>query len=290
MRAAPAAPENELSEWFYAHGYIVRHSEPSPVSLPDDPSMLANLAAANRGRAGWDAGWRVDFVHDDGSVVAARDSALRRFEPGAFVSRGIPGLRPEPGFPLAIYAPAEFRSSEESFYYVFGECVDPFGGSGQHMRIYWNVSAEGAAPLIDALTREFNRFQVPFQFKCVHRLKEFCRLDSAVLYVHPFYWEITSRLIPRVYDEVARWLAPGVPMLTKPLRPGLALAESPAGGGSFGQHRCRIVSRAARALLASPKASDDARIEELSRQFRNDGFDFSRPYLNPDSTDRYDLP
>ncbi len=55
-----------------------------------------------------------------------------------------------------------------------------------------------------------------------------------------------ERLAPIVADAHRRiepWLRPASPALTKPLAPGLALAEDPgAGTESFGMNRCRLLA------------------------------------------------
>jgi hypothetical protein len=290
MSAAPPAGQDELAAWFYARGYVVRYPSAPPVHSGEGPGMMPELAAANRGRAGWDAGWFVEFMADDGSVIAVKEPARRRFEPGGFVTHGMPGIRPKYGDTLSAFAPVELRSSAEAFYFAFGEAVDPFHTPEDQVRLYWNVTAAGAVPLVAAVTREFNRFQLPFQFKCVWRPEEFYRLDAAVLYLNHQDWDLSSKLLRRVHDEIAPWLGPDVPMLTKRLAPGLALAENPPGGRSFGQHRSELVGLAARAISNLPEAGDDARIAALTRAFGEAGLDLERPYLNPDSTDRYDLP
>jgi hypothetical protein len=290
MSAAPSAGQEEMAGWFYAHGYVVRYPAAPPAHSGGGPGMMPALAAANRGRAGWDAGWFVEFMGDDGSVIAVKEPARRRFEPGGYVTHGMPGLRPRYGDSLSAFAPVESRSSGEAFYFAFGEAVDPVQTPEDQVRLYWNVAAEGAAPLVAAVTREFNRFQLPFQFKCVWRAEEFYRLDAAVLYLNRQDWELSSKLVRRIYLEIEPWLGQEVPMLTKALAPGLALAENPPGGRSFGQHRCDIVALAARAVAHIPGAGDEARIDGITRAFGEAGLDFERPYLNPDSTDRYDLP
>ncbi len=291
MSAAPpalAAAGDGLADWLYSNGYVVRYPTPPPATSGDEPGIWPALAAANRGRSGWDAGWQVEFPADDGSVIAGKGPVRRHFEPGGFVIHGVPGVRPRYGDALSAFAPVELRSRAEGFYFAFGETADPFQTPEDQVRLYWNVSAEGAAPLLSAVTAGFNRFQLPFQFKCVCQPDEFYRLDAAVLYLYRHHWELSSKLLRCIHNEMASMLAAETPMLTKPLAPGLALAENPTGGRSFGQHRSELISRAM--LTTSTDPSDHARSSALHRVFREAGLDFEYPYLNSGSTDCYDLP
>ena len=188
---------------------------------------------------------------------------------------------------VLVHAAVECRpSAKDAFYFSFGETVSPFDRNEELIRLYWNVSASGAPALLASITGELNRFQVPFSFKCLHRAVEYFRLDSAVLYLHRHYWPIASRLLPRIHRHNAAELGSDGPPLTKPLAPGLNLAEDPGGGASFGMHRCRILARAVRELRFRPGADV---FEEVSRQFSAAGLRLDAPFLNPGSQDLYDL-
>ena len=293
MRAVPperTGPGGSLAAWLYSRGYVVRYPTEPPVLSEDEAAILPELAAANHGRSGWDAGWQVEFAAEDGSVIAVKGAVRRHFEPGGFVIHGAPGVRARFGDALSAFAPAELRSRAEGFYFAFGETVDPFHTPEEQARLYWNVAAEGAAPLVSAVTREFNRFQLPFQFKCVYQPAEFYRLDAAVLYLYRHYWELSAILLRRIHDEIAPMLAADVPMLTKPLARGLALAENPPGGRSFGQHRSELIGRAMIPASAGSPVGDETRTAALMRVFHEAGLDWEHPYLNSGSTDCYDLP
>src|SRR5258708_36999900 len=110
------------------------------------------------------------------------------------------------------------------------------------VRLYWNVTVAGAALLMSLLTRELNRFQVPFMFKCGNHAEMFQRLDVAVLYVNRRYYAITARIIASIYPRVTEALETDTPLFARRLANGLALAESPVVGRSFGINRWAIVA------------------------------------------------
>jgi hypothetical protein len=282
--------EPELTSWLYHNGYVKRHSGHEAATEPIErqgDSITAALMKANRGCPFMDSGWTVEGILNGGSMIARKSSARRRFAPGEYLTQRGPGVLPVPGDSVLVHAAVESRPSPgDAFYFSFGETVSPFDRNQELIRLYWNVSAEGAPPLLTSITGELNRFQIPFSFKCLHRASEYYRLDSAVLYIHRHYWPITSRLLPGIHRGNAAMLGGDGPLLTKPLAPGLHLAEDPGGGASFGMHRCTMLARAVRELRQRLDADP---IEEARRQFAKAGFDIRTPYLNPGGRDLYEL-
>ena len=244
---------------------------------PDVPASAANedltplLIAANCSREGWDLGWRVDQALDDGRVLASKSGAARVFRAGQYLTLRGPGPRPEAGDPVRVFAPAGSDAIQQDFYYAFGETVCEFDEFEDLFRYYWNIAPEGAPRLTAAVTRDFNRFQVPFRFKC-GRTPAMCRRrDAAVLYIHRRYESIASLLLERVHAEIADFLRDSVPLFTQRVAPGLGFAEDP-GGESFGQSRSRIL---ADAMLAART------LQELRRQFAQRGLSLDEPWRNP---------
>ena len=233
-----------------------------------------------------DMGWAVETVPGDGSVIATKHTARRRFSPGEFLTQRNPGGKPEGGDPILVHAPVEGKANpSDAFFFAFGETVSPFGQSEDLIRFYWNISADGAPSLVSLITGELNRFQIPFRFKCPGRESEYYRLDCAVLYVHKCYWPIVSKLARRIHKQIVEDLCPGTPPLTRPLAHGLSLAEDPGEGRSFGMHRCTLLARAALELRQNPGADP---LDLADRHFREAGLDLRVPYLNPGSEDIYD--
>jgi hypothetical protein len=286
--AAAADPRNEadLAAWLYHHGYVIRYPQSKPDLSNNRKHPGPDLARANQGRAFMDPGWVVETVPGDGSVIATKHHARRRFSPGEFLTQRNPGGKPETADPILVHAPVEGKGNlSDAFYFAFGETVSPFGQSDDLIRFYWNISADGAPRLMAALTGELNRFQLPFRFKCPWRESEYYRLDSAVLYVHKYYWPIVSKLVRRIHGQIVENLCAEVPPLTRPLAHGLALAEDPGEGRSFGMHRCTLLARAALELRLNAGADP---LETAERHFLKAGLSLRFPWLNPGSEDIYD--
>jgi hypothetical protein len=256
-----------------------------PATETSNEDLTEALAAANRRPADWDEGWTIDQMLDGGRILGRKGGAARSFLPGEYLThRGI-GSGPEAGAKVSIFAPAGSSDLQDGFYYAFSGTVSNYDEGERTVRFYWNVSREGGPRLVEAITRAFHRFQIPFRFKCLARSSAYPRTDAAVLYIDARYYPITALVVESIYAQVQHVLGPGTPLFTKRLANGLAFAEDP--GGSFGEHRTKIL---AGAMVATRRMPVEERMAELRRQFEQRGLSLDRPWLNPGSMDRYEFP
>lgn len=158
------------------------------------------------------------------------------------------------------------------------------------LRLYWNVNPSGAIVLVGMATGILNSLQVPFRLKVLLDTS-IARRDAAVLYVPLAYWPAARDLIGpvcRQLDESGN-LEPATPLFTKTLRPGVALAEDPQTGLSFGMHRSGLVARSlARSYLAG-HTEEDQQWSDLSAEFEREQLSLDRAYLNAGSADVYEF-
>ncbi len=282
---------SSLADFIYRNCYITRFCAPSTdrtASQDPEGDLTNQLRKAHRGRPCWDSGWRIEQVLDAGYVLARKAGAVRRFRPGSYLILEGAWGPPEEGRPVTICLPKDSTTIQEQFYVAFGETVSESDDGDNLIRFYWNITAEGAAPLVDLLTGTLNRFQTPFQLKCLNHREWYPRQDAAVLYVNKKHYTIAALLVADAHQKISAHLLGETPLFTKRLGHGLALAESP--GTSFGSDRCKIVARALWAAYEKGFETGAERLEELDRQFRERGLALERPYLNPGSVDRYELP
>ncbi len=251
----------------------------------NDGDLTSVLSAANTGRAAWDEGWRIDQILEEGRILARKGGAARSFLPGEYLTHRGLGLGPEAGKAVSIFLPAGSSDIQPGFYHAFGDTAGPFEEGEGTLRFYWNISMEGAPLLMEAITREFNRFQIEFQFKCGTRALHYPRRDAAVLYVNRRDYGIGALLAERVRERLKTWLEAGTPLFARQLAPGLGFAEDP--GDSFGRHRCRILAEGMAATTGKPA---EERLEEVRRQFERRGLSLDRPWLNAGSADGYEFP
>jgi len=276
-----------LTDALYDRCYSHSILDPPAAANDDGPAkdLTSILIAANASRAAWDEGWRIDQVLDEGRILARKGGAARSFLPGEYLTHRGLGAGPEAGKPVSIFLPAGSADMQPGLYHAFGDTAGEFEDSEQILRFYWNVSAEGAPRLMEAVTRDFNRFQIAFQFKCGTRAAHYPRRDAAVLYLHGRYYAIAALLVERVHVRLRAWLNAGTPLFARRLADGLGFAEDP--GDSFGKHRCKILAEAMAATRGKPA---DRRHEEVRRQFERRGLSLDRSWLNAGSVDRYEFP
>jgi hypothetical protein len=276
----------KLSETLYSRCYMRSIFEaPAPSDMKPGEDLTDALRAANHSHAKFVEGWRIEQVLDDGRIVARKNGAEQAFLPGEYIThRGI-GIGPKEGAHITVFAAAGSSEIQPTFYYAFGETIGDYEPDGSLLRIYWNVQAEGALRLMEILTRELNRFQLPFRFKCLNNTSCFPRRDAAVLYIDRRYYCIAAMLVESVHTEVLPWLNRSTPLFAKPLAPGLALAEDP--GESFGQHRCAIL---ASAMAAAHGRTVEQRLDEVRRHFEDRGLSLDTPWLNANAAGDYEYP
>jgi hypothetical protein len=207
--------------------------------------------------------------------------------PGEFLTHGTPGLPPTAGAEVSVVAARESRTMQPGFYFAFGETLGDQEEEMSLLRLYWNVTAPGAAALISSVTAALNRFAIPFRLKSLAMAELYDRTDAAVLYFAKRYFAVAAQLLAPVYQAVRPFLNEATPLFSKPLALGLGFAENPRASESFGMHRCRLVAEAVCKAHARGADSPDARLAEVVAVFAAEGLSLDRPFLNSGSADRY---
>jgi hypothetical protein len=282
-----AEAEAKLSELLYDRCYMRRiNGCPSPSPSNGEGRLLEELRAANAARPRWQTGWRVDGVLEGGWISAQRDGLGRRFAPGEFITKEGPGMPLRSGAAVDVYFAVESQHMQPGFYFAFGETVADESDNATLLRFYWHLGAAGAPLLLDSVSTRLNRFQVPYRFKCLTHSAAYIRSDSAVVFVPRRWYQITARLLRDTHGAIASHLRPDSPLFTKPMADGLAFAEDPGGGQSFGMHRCAALARAIRGVALNQGSLSIAKVEE---QLSQQGVSPLFPYLNPGSVEIYDF-
>lgn len=285
--SSEAEAESKLRELLYERCYMRRIDGAQAQPEWDGPSgLIEDLCAANAARPRWQTGWRVDGVHNGGWISAQRDGLARTFAPGEFVTKEGPGMPLRIGASVDVYFAVESLHMQPGFYFAFGETVVDEAENGSLLRFYWNLKPAGTPLLLHSISTLLNRFQVPYRFKCLSHPTAYVRADSAVLFVPRRWYQISARLLREARRSAAFHLCPDSPLFTKTLAGGLAFAEDPGSGQSFGMHRCAALARAIREVVMVRGFLSVAETEEaLGRQ----GISIPFPYLNRGSADIYDF-
>jgi hypothetical protein len=284
-----------LRQELYQHAYCrdlrAGASEPPVASSEDggDAAFARALGAANRGRDRWDAGWSAHAILPAGQVIAAKGTMLRTLWPGEYVFPAGRGMGAVAGAEVTAFSPKESWTLQPGYYYALGAITDE-QDDRDLVRVYWNVSADGAPRLVELLTGALTRYELPYRLKCQAHPAAFARDDAAVLFVTRRHFRLVAEIAAAVLPELRDRLRERTPLFTKRLAPGVAAAEDPGGGDSFGTHRCALVAEGLWRAFESGESSDGGRLAAIQRAFADRGLDPARPHLRRGSTDIYELP
>jgi hypothetical protein len=185
--------------------------------------------------------------------------------------------------------PNELRKLSPGFYMVLGDAGFETERPLPIVRFYWHLSSAAAPRLVHALTSRINAAGLPFRAKVVNDPVRYTRCDAGVLYVHGHDYDEIAPIVRATYRELASGLRPATPAFAKPLAPGLAVAEDPGDGDSFGMHRARLLAEGIVAAHERGAVDVPSAVDVVAERFAQAGLDLDTPYVNPGSADRYAL-
>lgn len=301
MERAPATPADAaaaesgavllplLTEALYGRCYARRPGWPAAPPAPAGPEndLTPALAAANPGTERWETGWRVRQALSTGRVVAERHGWTRFLWPGEFLASDAPGTPPRPGVRLTVWRPRESATLQPGFYYVFGQGA--WEDDAALLRVYWNVTPDGAPALTAALAGTLDRWGVPFRFKVLSARGLYPRTDSAVLYVARRAWPLVRELAADVHRACAGHLGMDTPLFARRMGRGLAVAEDPGNGESFGMQRCRLVAEGLWTAWRGGRHGTRERLAAVREAFGRAGVSLDAPWLSAGSAARYEM-
>ncbi|OUL23066.1 hypothetical protein BV378_24645 [Nostoc sp. RF31YmG] len=256
-----------------------------------DVGFYERLHKSNCGKGYFDSGWSVIKEEPDGSLAVTngglrlhiqREKHLQTLEKAATVGDSVsillPKNRVQNGFYMAIGNEGFGRSQDTKYQPVT-------------VRIYFNLTPEGAVAVMGSLTQCLNELAIPFSFKVLYNPKEYGRHDSGVLYFDKRDYDGIKQVVKTVYIEHQSQFVSQIPLFTKQLAPGLGLAEEPdqkfAVKESFGMNRCQIIANGLLVAWHQGDDSADGRMQAIFEQFSLLGIDLQRSYLNANSQDIY---
>lgn len=258
-----------------------------------DLSFYDRLHDNNHGEGYFEPGWSVIKEESDGSLVVSqgglrlhieRDRHLKPQEKAAVVGDVVEILMPknlvQNGFYMAV-------SNSGLSYPPDSELqIQPIT-----VRIYFNLTPDGAVAVMSQLTQQLNEKALPFSFKVLYNPKDYNRYDSGVLYFDQRDYPVVKQILNIVYEQTRSHFKPEVPLFTKKLASGLGLAEEPNYKfdvhESFGLNRCQIVANGLLAAWEQGNDTPEGRLQAIYEQFSLLNIDYQLPYLNANSADIY---
>jgi hypothetical protein len=250
-----------------------------------DLEFYKQLHESNSGVGYFSPDWRVVWQETDGSLVVAKGGLA------IHINRHY-HLQPKEQTAtlcdsVAIRMPRNLV--QNGFYVAVGNAGPQ---SNQNIvRVYFNISTEGAVALMSSITQQLNAIPIPFSFKALYNPSDYGRYNCAVLYFQKNHYETVRSVLQTVYRENQGYFRRQVPLFTKLIAPGLAIAEEPnrkfADIESFGMNRCQLVANALVEAWQQGNESPQARMAFIFQQFSHLGIELQRPYLNVNSEDIY---
>ena len=239
LQLTPGMPPlmTKLTSQLYDHCFSKRFSgqsaETEVPGFESGAAWLEALSRANESRERWEDGWQVTQGMANGQVLAARGGKMRALAPGEFVNLGGSGMAFAPGTAVRIFVPRDSRTMQPGYYFAFGETLPDYNDEYSVVRLYWNVTSEGPAELLRLISRELNRWHVPFRFKTGTVAAMFRRRDSAVLYTPRRYAPFTFEIASEIHARVLPFLRDDVPLFTLRLEAGFGVCRRSGHAGEF---------------------------------------------------------
>lgn len=275
---------NKLMDIIYRDFYC---AIPSTVKKKntDEKSFYQLLVNTSQTEQTINKGWKRIEHEASGGVYVQKHNRIIYTEAGNYIYEYDSRLANNSGYTGVVVNPPH-NTPDAYFYYV--KSNTPGSGSVPIIRFYFNVKHIGAPSLIQSLKTHFNKFDVPFIFKCCAKPEYYNRVDTAVLYIDYNLFSIAIQLLQKVIDDVKKFLNKQVPMFTFKIANGVSFAENPSGNLSFGQSRCYVIAAAIIDCMLTGKNKIDFS-SYVTECFKLDGYNLEKIYLNPSSTMSYNF-
>ncbi|HEY9800741.1 MAG TPA: T3SS effector HopA1 family protein [Leptolyngbyaceae cyanobacterium] len=250
-----------------------------------DVAFYNRLHESNTTEGYFSSGWQVIKQETDGALAVQQGGLTLHINPEKHLQPDVP--TPSIGDVVAIKMPKNLV--QNGFYMAVGN-AGPYK-SEDIVRVYFNLTPAGAVAIMGSLTTQLNHILIPFKFKALYNPKDYGRYDSAVLYFNKNNYQAVHSVLKKVYIEHQSDFKAEVPLFTKELASGLAIAEEPkhkfAQKESFGTNRCQIIAKGLLEAWRKGDNSPSVRLAEIVQQFSLLKIELQRPYLNANSEDIY---
>lgn len=251
-----------------------------------DEDLLSVLQKANTSLGTNDSGWVVCEVREDQLVKVKRNDNIRIITTDQLANYG---QEIKVDQIVTLRRDREDFTSQPGFYYAFGDTLGSTPDEIGSARIYLCIRYDEAAEWYRHITTQLNRYQIPFHVKILRYPSSYQRTDRCVLYISRTYILQACTILVSIARNIGG-LDSYQPFLTKPIYPGISIADDPLGSESFGMNRMRVIAEGIlRAHLMGRKNAAEI-VEIVTDNFRYCGFSPAKPWLNPSSADFDRLP
>lgn len=235
----------------------------------------------NGGKGYFDSGWQVLRQELDNSWVIQKAGLTVHVSPDEYPDV----FSPFPGEIIELRLPA--GRIEAEFYVAVGN-AGWVPEETPALELYFNITPQGAIQLMRHLTKRLNALNIPFSLKVLIDPEAYGRLDAAILQIAQRHYNFVHPVLQSIYPTVSSYLQAAVPLFTKPLAPGVGLAEEPENEPTeFGTNRFQLVADALLSAWQMGDESPENRLRAIQQQFAQQGIGWQHPYLNPQGQDIY---
>ena len=258
-----------------------------------DPEFYQQLHTSNNGKGYFDWGWQVlGFEDRDGSLIVTKNGLALHIKIDSSDKERFTQLIGKG----SIYIRLPKNKIQNGFYVAVGNAglhsSNNQNGSQNIVRIYFNLTNQSAPKIVNRLTKQLNKTSIPFSFKTLYNPSDYSkRCDCAVLYFDKENYDVIKQALKSIYSEHQACFQNRVPLFTKMLAPGLALAEEPnlkfSERESFGQNRCHIVAKSLLEAKQKEINNLEERVATIIKNFSSLEIDIQHPYLNANSENIY---
>jgi HopA1 effector protein family len=255
-----------------------------------DLDFYRRLNLSNTSRGYFDLDWQIVAETEDGELIVSKDGLHLHVDRQQHIPPNFHTAKI--GDTIPIYLPPELVGIDT--YIVVGNLglpqheAPPLAGSRQLIRIYLNISPDGAVSLTQHLTGTLNKLGVRFQLAILHNPALCDRYDVATLSLSQTSYSAAQTYLAELYQSHQTEFSPQIPILTKQLAPGVGLAEVPLTNDSFGLHRCELIAEGLVSAFDRGQHAPTDRLDLIATAWDNAQLDRAHPYLNPRSSDCYD--
>jgi hypothetical protein len=261
------AAMRELRDHLYGRFYVTGGPAPGgPPGAPDTAQWLSErLMRIGASMTSRQPGWRV--VRAQRRVLILEQSGLTV----RATASDIAGGAPRAGELVEAYVPGALEAAQGGFVLLLGRRTLSEVSEDPVDRIYWHVRASAAPPLASMLAGDLDGRDVPFRLKVLAAPGLFVRCDAAILHVPRRDRKAAVAIARDVRGRMRDGMVDATPVFTRRLAGGVALAEEPPGGESFGMHRCALLADAL--LMAAERAvtDEEGRMAIVRERFADEG-------------------
>lgn len=283
LNGIPELSVSALAAALYTRWYAQWHP-PGNAALqtPEVPGVLGVVRAWHAATSQFEPGWMVQAVYPSRAAVVVRGADQRTIQPADYVNLARRAAPLRPGDSVAVTKRRDSEAPEDSWWFTWGASGP--ATAAPLLRTYWNANPAFIGPLVGALTTVMEDASLPYMLKCPAATALFGRSDSVVLYFDAASWDSLKRNLRSGFESVAAHLRPQTPRLALPLAPGVAIAEDPGAGRSFGETRSRAVADGILHALAARIAGPEAVVDAILARLESHGIRPDSPHLQAGST------